>query len=218
MLKKERVDGAYLVTLNQESLRKEIGIPAGIVAGAPGIGKSRLLQEYGGFIEKETPSIKNVNINITYGNGTTLITKERELINGSYIAYEPFWNKIAESFEIKEFTPSLAMDCINLYLVRLHGEQEIIYNIGVDEFQKTLNNEEITTERQRLYLKNIVLSLSPLLLSPSGQIIHEESAHPYVHIPLRLLNRSEYLVVAQQFLRILNLPKNLIVALDCVGG
>eukprot|EP01132_Coremiostelium_polycephalum_P008570 gene8570-10543_t len=47
MLKKERVDGAYLVTLNQKSLRKEIGIPAGIgnrvgILGNPGIGKTFL--------------------------------------------------------------------------------------------------------------------------------------------------------------------------------
>ncbi|KYQ88158.1 hypothetical protein DLAC_11409 [Tieghemostelium lacteum] len=156
-----------------------------VVAGAPGIGKTRILQEIGkyfrGKIESKLPK-HQIDINISLGNGSPWAHREasnpefalckrilhKYFADGHNVSYATFANEILsmlKSIDEKELY-DFCFNAIHYHLTSLDPtmqNQELLINFGIDEFQKCLIESEDKPQRRSI-LKTVIQSISGLLV------------------------------------------------------
>ncbi|EGG22656.1 hypothetical protein DFA_04786 [Cavenderia fasciculata] len=187
--------------------------PLLVVAGPPGIGKSRFLQELEDHVKslvKDLPC-NQLHVNITFGNGSPLDTSVETVARLSVAFRILFSYFLGPSNDYFLFRRSLLQQKFDLYDFQVRdainiivsdfksrnniGDQDIIVTLGVDEFQKSLLDPVRAygsrDEFQRSYLKNVVLSVSSLLTSPpSGTFVSVVFAGTFLQPISEVINRA----------------------------
>ncbi|GAM19642.1 hypothetical protein SAMD00019534_028170 [Acytostelium subglobosum LB1] len=188
--------------------------PFNVIYGAPGIGKTRVLEA----ISKRTAGdhllpVNQVNINISF-NSTTPYNREKlqdsttVLTLSTRILYRYFVDELCFEYIsawIKSKNPSI-VTCDNLGSMT-DKSKLILINLGLDEFQRTLNDSKDPDER-RSVLKAIIrdnlaglLTNAPLpfflnitlcgtVIGDITTVIHKDSSHPFTSIPLPFLSQD----------------------------
>eukprot|EP01132_Coremiostelium_polycephalum_P005161 gene5161-6423_t len=156
-----------------------------VLVGAPGVGKTRLLQSIGEALSKVDLPKQNISIEITFKNGTSynlnsydkdqseevivaLRILYRYFVEGIGQSYEIFFRNFSNKFDINTITPLISFQCIHLYEVsigKLDPNKEVMINFGIDEFQATLKDTPVEKDNKAA-LSSIINSLSNLLIRP----------------------------------------------------
>ncbi|KYQ91404.1 hypothetical protein DLAC_08367 [Tieghemostelium lacteum] len=158
--------------------------PLLVVAGAPGIGKTRILETIGNYLhtkkDSQLPKYQ-ININISLGNGSNwdpysessnpniALCKRvlwRYFANGHHVPFIGFCREINSM--LKETTTlDFCFSAINDHLASLdptmQQQQQILINFGIDEFQKCLIESKDVVQRRSI-LKAVIQSVSDLLV------------------------------------------------------
>ncbi|EFA83093.1 hypothetical protein PPL_03883 [Heterostelium album PN500] len=159
--------------------------PFNVIYGAPGIGKTRILESIGDYTRKSSKlPTRQININISFGSKTpykpnsivessarlSLCTRIlfRYFVDGSNItSFDGFVNDLLESFIHEKITTELCFRCIRLWKQQedqtfndsletpIAENDVILVNFGIDEFQRTLTSDS-DLEMRRSKLKAII--------------------------------------------------------------
>ncbi|KYR00419.1 hypothetical protein DLAC_03174 [Tieghemostelium lacteum] len=173
-----------VLTRYQISNRHRENQPLLVIAGAPGIGKTRILQHIGKYfhtkIESKLPK-HQININISLGNASSWVHIEgsnptfalckrilhKYFAEGHHVPYEKFCCEI-ESMLKETITFTFCFSAIHDHLTSLDPtmqNQECLINFGIDEFQKCLFDSKDVVHRRSI-LKMVIQSISGLLVPP----------------------------------------------------
>ncbi|KYQ92398.1 hypothetical protein DLAC_06370 [Tieghemostelium lacteum] len=157
--------------------------PLLVVAGAPGIGKTRILETIGNYLhtKKDSKLPKyQININISLGNGSNwdpysessnpkiALCKRvlwRYFAHGHHVPFNKFCQEI-ESMLKETTTLDFCFSAISDHLASLDPtmqQQQILINFGIDEFQKCLFESKDVVQRRSI-LKAVIQSVSDLLV------------------------------------------------------
>eukprot|EP01132_Coremiostelium_polycephalum_P009991 gene9991-12247_t len=198
-----------------------------VIVGAPGTGKTRLLEELPSSCSDILLDYNHFTINITFGKGTTIIEDD--------INVKGFGNFI-KNFE-NSFGPGSLdkVDCFDIILAHqrdlLQNEKPFFVNLGIDEFSQTLLSFNPALKKRyqeiyhnsdqdrynRLFLNEIINSIIPLLftknnnlfniilagtlLTPVSTVIHVESTHKYELLHISLLPMSVCQSIAREIIK-----------------
>ncbi|EGG21442.1 hypothetical protein DFA_01326 [Cavenderia fasciculata] len=171
-----------------------------VVAGPPGIGKSRLLQELPRYLDAVDESClpkSKVNISITLGNGSPLQHQSETpqsaiatrmlhhyFASGHGVGFPFFVENLSKIIPLGDVTPNLALSIIINHCRKTIGNQDLMITISLDEFQKALTEVGDDSAR-RLFLKHMILELVGLCLEminvkdpTNGQLIDKTFVFP----------------------------------------
>eukprot|EP01132_Coremiostelium_polycephalum_P004575 gene4575-5709_t len=201
-------------------------------------------------IPKEIPidfPKKIVNLQISFGNGSefnssketdphqTIISRVlyRYFVSGSCptITFDQFRIDLKSCFG-NNLALDLPFKCIHQHL---GIENRIMINLGIDEYQRCIDERQTHPKNRRVFLKNITLGLGGLLISFKGdiflniicagtptvqlrEVITQDSNHASHLIPLKPLEKSEYLSFIRTYLNEPELSPSLLTTLYSLGG